>query len=148
FAFRRALLMCYSSTVLWPASGYGNVGGDDQVSDPPSNVDALLVAGNLARHVCAFHDQAQFPCQLTRVGRPGLDGQIVHDLFEGAFMVRCGDMRWLVWQRKLHRHINKDAALKIVGVDDVIHDVEQDPELAHRRWAATFANHLTKRLLQ
>ena len=45
---------------------------DDQVRDSPGNIDALLVAGNLAGHIGAFHDEAQFAGQLARLAGAGL----------------------------------------------------------------------------
>src|SRR5262245_36007067 len=51
-------------------------------------------------------------------------------------------------QRKLDRHVDEHAALKIVGVDDSLHYVEHGPELAQRRWSAALADDLAKGVLQ
>src|SRR5262249_2396558 len=54
----------------------------------------------------------------------------------------------LVHQRKLHRHIDENAPLKIVRLDERLDDVEQRAKLPEGRVAAALSNHVSKRGLE
>ena len=65
-----------------------------------------------------------------------LDRKAVDDVLDRLLVLRRGDVGRFVRQRKLHRDVDEDAALKVVGFDDVFDDIEQRLQLAQRRGAA------------
>ena len=108
------------------------------------------VAGDLARHVGAFHDQAQLPGQGARIGGArAASARSLHDVLDRLLVRGRGHVRRLVRQRKLHRHVHEDAALVLVVLDDLLHHVEQRPELVRRRAAPPrSSHHLAEGVLQ
>lgn len=68
------------------------MGLNDQLAKPTRDGGALLFARQLASHVGAFHDEAQFAGHLMWIGRTDFDSEIMHHLLEHFLMVRGGDM--------------------------------------------------------
>src|SRR5262245_44990414 len=104
--------------------GFGDVGGDDQVGDAAGDVAALLVAGDLARDVGTFHDEAHLAGHLARVGCAGAFGQIVNDLLDGLLVLGGGNVGRFVKEGKFHGDVDEDAALECLVGDDLVHDIQ------------------------
>jgi hypothetical protein len=86
------------------------LGGDGEVGELTGDVDRLLVARDVAGDVGAFHDETEFFGQRAGVGGAGGDGQVVDDVFDGAFAVGGGDVGRFVGEWEFHRHVDEDAA--------------------------------------
>jgi hypothetical protein len=123
------------------------MGSDNQVCDTSGDFNAPFVATNLTCYICAFHDQAQFSGHLARVTGPSASSQIAQDVLHGLLVLRSSDMGWIVWLWILHRHIDKDAALVLVSVDDSIHHVKNGSELTQGRCAAMLPDHIAEGVL-
>ena len=72
----------------------------------------------------------------TRFEAEGVD-----DVFDGLLAFGGQDVGGFVGEGELHRGVYENAAVEVVGLDDVFDDIEYGVELAERGGAAAVADH-------
>lgn len=80
--------------------------------------------------------------QSARICRAGLSGDFGNQIFHRLFAARGRHVRRIMLQWKFHCHVYKNAALKIVGPNDLMNHVKQHSQLPGAAFAATLSAYM------